>query len=214
MSGKMPNIKLLRNDLRNNGWVITAFPFKYNNVECHVIFEDIKAIKNCTDPYYIAYLTFIDLDNNTRRLETLANTQKFSASIQQIRDFFHIQYQDNLIDFLSHFYQYFQLQTPNKMPNLNNNLKQAIVEKINHRENNPNAIFCYKVKRNGKSINGKQCYRTAYNNDKTRLLYPDLYNYFKDDRTISFCYSENPLDEKSQNELITQFIDSSKPAYL
>ena len=38
MSTNMPNIKLLRDDLRNHGWVITAFPFEYNNVKCHVIF--------------------------------------------------------------------------------------------------------------------------------------------------------------------------------
>lgn len=87
MSTNMPNIKLLRDDLRNHGWVITAFPFEYNNVKCHVIFEDIKAINERINSYFIAQLTFIDLANNERKLETLANTNSFSASITDIRDF-------------------------------------------------------------------------------------------------------------------------------
>lgn len=210
MSTNMPNIKLLRDDLRNHGWVITAFPFEYNNIKCHVIFEDIKAINEHINSYFIAQLTFIDLANNERKLETLANTNSFSASITDIRNFFNIEYCKEIADFLSSFYQYFQSHSPSEISELNNELKRVVVQKINQREGTPDADYCYDVRRNGVDINGRQRHRTPYNSNKTKILYPELYNYFKDDNTISFYYSPNQEDERTLNELILKFIDCNK----
>ena len=47
--------------------------------------------------------------------------------------------------------------------------------------------------------------RTKYNDNKTRLLRPSLYDHFKNDKTISFCYKPLPSDEKDDNIIILNF---------
>jgi hypothetical protein len=47
----------------------------------------------------------------------------------------------------------------------------------------PNKKYCSGVKRNPKDYS-----RSNFNDNKTRLLRTNLYKYFKDDKTISFCF--------------------------
>lgn len=108
------------------------------------------------------------------------------------------------------FINIFQSHSPSKISELNNELKRVVVQKINQREGTPDADYCYDVRRNGVNINGRQRHRTPYNSNKTKILYPELYNYFKDDNTISFYYSPNPEDERTLNELISKFIDCNR----
>ena len=53
--------------------------------------------------------------------------------------------------------------------------------------------------------NENQMKRTIYNDNKTRLLRPSLYDHFKNDKTISFCYKPLPSDEKDDNIIILNF---------
>ena len=67
---------------------------------------------------------------------------------------------------------------------------------------NPNKIYCYKVKRNSKRADGTLRERSVYNDNKTRILRPELYEVLGIDKNLSFCYYENPEDEKSDTEII------------
>lgn len=64
----------------------------------------------------------------------------------------------------------------------------------------PNRIYCMSVKRNA---DGKK--RSEYNSNKIRFLRSSLYEKFKDDETISFCFSSNPEDERSDKEILEGF---------
>lgn len=68
-------------------------------------------------------------------------------------------------------------------------------------EPNPDAIYCFKLKRNP-CIDGKQHQRTPFNSDKTKLLRPQLYEKLKDDDTISFCYTDDVTKAKYDYELL------------
>ena len=72
-----------------------------------------------------------------------------------------------------------------------------------------NKIYCYKVIRNPKREDGTNGRRSSFNDNKTRLLIPRLYEKLKDDPSISFCYSDDPTMEKSDEEIISNL--SSKP---
>lgn len=67
----------------------------------------------------------------------------------------------------------------------------------------PNKIYCIGVKRNPK---GKR--RTAFNEGKIKLLRVDLFNIFKDDETISFCYSTKKEEEKETSCIIKNFSEN------
>lgn len=54
-------------------------------------------------------------------------------------------------------------------------------------------------------MNNKQYVRSIYNDNKTRLLRPTLYEEYKDDNTISFCYSNDEEKEKSDREIKFNF---------
>ena len=66
---------------------------------------------------------------------------------------------------------------------------------------NPNKIYCYKVKRNPKKLDGTLGRRSPYNDNKTRILRPILYERLRNETNLSFCYSENP-DEGKSDEII------------
>lgn len=67
---------------------------------------------------------------------------------------------------------------------------------------NPNKKYCYKVKRNPTKKNGEPGQRSSYNDNITRLRRPDLYEKLKTDKNLSFCYSPNQSDGKSDKEII------------
>lgn len=197
----MPFVKILRDNLRKSGWCITAFPFRYNNINYTVLFEDLdKTLER--NKYYIARLTFID-DNENRRLDVLANTYNFNIHITELRSFFKVQYAENLGDFLQQFYTNFNRYIPKQFNKPSKQQQIHIVERLN-RNDNDNAMYCYKVMRNG-IIKDKQRHRSIFNDNKTRLLRPTLYQDFKNDDTISFCYSINPDDERTDTEIIERF---------
>ncbi len=64
----------------------------------------------------------------------------------------------------------------------------------------PNKRFCYGVMRNP---DGRK--RSTFNDNKTRFIRPTLYPEFSDDLSISFCYSTDSNDEKSDAVIIKNF---------
>ena len=173
----MPNIRLLRDDLRNSGWYITGFPFSYNGYNYSVVFEVLDEEDRST-PLAIAALTFNDDDNQARKLRVEANSAKLYASISTLRAFFHIQYVENLGDLFAQFYNNLACHIPPKAPtHYTEKLKTHIMQRLALRENdNPNARYCYDVHRNGiDPRTGKQMHRRAINAERARIGKEDLY---------------------------------------
>ena len=73
------------------------------------------------------------------------------------------------------------------------------------KEDSLNKNYITHVKHNIK--NGVLYERTCYNDNKARLLVSDyLYNKFKDDPYISFCFSEDKTKLSTDEEVIEKFI--------
>ena len=75
----------------------------------------------------------------------------------------------------------------------------------------PNKVYCFAVKRNPAmkdSLTGelKQRKRSVYNDNKTRMLRPSLYKRLGKDHTISFCYSDDPSKDYTDEEIISSWI--------
>ena len=84
-----------------------------------------------------------------------------------------------------------------------------VIDILNDRDNDNNK-YCYAVKRNGKNKDNKQMHRTIFNDNKTRLLRPSLYDHFKNDTTISFCYKPLPSDHKDDSTILLNFSKNQK----
>jgi hypothetical protein len=48
--------------------------------------------------------------------------------------------------------------------------------------------------------------RSSYNDNKTRVNRESLYKHLGNDKNLSFCYSVNEQDEKSDEEIISNWI--------
>ena len=191
----MPNVKELLTELRENDWYITAYPFAFGNKEYVVVFEDLRELDKGTQ-FYGACMTFIDVQNEKRRLETYVNSYNFKKDSKELIEFFGIEakgYTGNSI--IWQLYNALNEATPTKFSPIEEKYKKYAVEVIDAHEGKE-GLCCYKAVRNGKKANGEQIRRSAKNTAKIRLLRPELYALIgeKDD-TISFYFrQENEID--------------------
>lgn len=128
------------------------------------------------------------------------------VSIATIRNFFGVEYQENIGDFMQQFYEYLARFIPDVVSDRKTKReKQCMVSSLSRSDGEEeNRIYCYQVRRNP-NVNNHQYVRSIYNDNKTRLLRPALYEEYKDDDTISFCYIEDREKEKTDIEIKVNF---------
>jgi len=202
----MENITILLNHLRTHGWHMTSFIFRYNGYEYIVLFEDITNLHLKTNGYDVL-LTFIDTNDEERRLSVRAKEQCFEFKVREFREFFHIAYSENLGDIFKQFYAYFNRFVPLEVRQpANEQEKMLIINRLNANDNDNNTC-CYAVKRNPE-VNGKQYHRSPFNAQKCRMLKADLYHHFENEDTISFCFRAR--DELSTTEILKHFAEQEQ----
>jgi hypothetical protein len=204
----LDNVKLLLQSLRANDWYITAFRFSFNRHEYIVVFEDLRALNKGTK-YYGACLTFLDMANDSHRLETYVNAYGFKESDEVLRTFFEANSNGN-----GNFIWNLKVALNKSMPNEYRPLKEAVLREatlmIIDKRDKGEGRCCYKLRRNGKKSNGEQKYRTPENTAKTKLLRESLFKIFGDVKELSFCYrKENSL---SDAEIIANSKEALNPS--
>ncbi|MCO7128199.1 DUF6037 family protein [Sporolactobacillus shoreicorticis] len=82
--------------------------------------------------------------------------------------------------------------------------KTAMVQSLSRSDSeNPNKIFCTKVMRNP---DGKT--RSEFNADKTKLLRAPLFEHFRNDEGISFCYSVDRAKRNDDATILRNFANN------
>ena len=161
-----------------------------------MIFEDLRELDKGTK-YYAVCLTFIDTQDENRRLETYVNSYKFSVNEQELFDYFGIHGMGgnpngNMIWQL---YDALNDEMPTAYSPLPSIYEETVIRIIDHREGDE-GFCCYKAQHNGKKADGENKLRSAKNQAKTILLRPSLYDTLGSDPTISFYYrQENEVDD-------------------
>ena len=196
----MENLMSLKNDMIAKRWHIVAFLFTYKGYKYIVLVHRYKDQKSTPD-LALVKLEFMrenDLDDNlispANRVRLLLEDKK------KICDYFHIiSYSKNSGDVLQHFYESLGIVIPKSVKDEYLDIeKKAMIKSLSQSDSeDPNKIYCYKVKRNGER--GR---RSIYNNDKTKLLRPKLHEKLESDPSISFCYSLEESKEKSDAEIL------------
>lgn len=202
------NLLFLKKDMEKNGWVIESFRFNYkdhNYIVLVILYQD-----NEPKPQYaLLQLDFLDANDFDNHLIIPANSAGLMTDAKTLRLFFGIEYAENLGDILRQFAN----QLGEFIPRAVNVQKpteerKAIVHTLSKKDTeNPNKVFCFAVKRNSVVINksagvSKQQKRSPYNDNKTRLLRPSLYEKLGKDDTLSFCYSDDPTKDYSDEIIV------------
>lgn len=195
----LENLKLLKADMEKHDWIIDSFLFFYKSIEYIVLAKRFLRKEAKKNPYALLEIEFIQSDNFSNHLVCEANSRQLFMDVKVVRKYFGIEYAANLGDVLKEFTKYFGQYVPDHVGREKTDLeKKEMVRSLSLSDSeDPNRIYCMCVKRNA---DGKK--RSKYNSNKTRILRNALYEIFKDDETISFCFSSNPEDERSDKEIL------------
>lgn len=196
------NFRLLKSDMEEKGWVIEAFSFSYKNIDYVVLVKLYQANEVKLNHYALLKVEFLKANDINDNLIVEANVRELFTDARTLREYFGIKWSENLGDILRQFNEHFAQFIPDKIDLSKSNLfKIAMNKSLSESDSeDPNKIYCYCVRRN--PDNGE---RSIFNDNKSRLLRPKLYEKFKDDNTVSFCYSPNSEREKSDAEIIINF---------
>lgn len=209
MSKIITNLALLRQSLRDHGFHMTAFFFDYKRTKYLVYFELYdNQTKTSEKKYYPIKLTFYDTTDMSRTLITLANQQEFQIPTSEVRQFFKVDFVQNLGDFAQQFYNQFNNFVPATYIPPKGEVREQIIKHLDSLDNT-HGLYCYCVKRNGEQ-NGNQSHRTPFNSQKTALLRPTIFEFYKADDTISFCYSHESSREQTDDQIKYNFAKSQK----
>lgn len=198
----LENLQELKKDMVSKKWTISSFLFTYKRIDYIVLVKLFVKNESKKNKFALLKLHFMESKNLNNDLEVEANIQGLLIGAKIIRNFFCIEYSENLGKILKEFAVYLNKSIPIKMNNSISDIeKAAMINSLSKSDSeNPNKLYCYKIMRNPE---GKQ--RSPFNEDKTKLLYMKLFKYFEKDPTISFCYTEDKGKEKSISEIIQNF---------
>lgn len=206
----LKNLKLLREKMRENEKAVVVFQFHYKEIDyfiavCLITDEERKKQEA---KYALVRLCFMRQDDLNQYLDCYANTKFFSVDMTKFRNFLGVEFQEDGIGWIQGFTQYFGEFIPNDITNMNNKEQHVALQTIcRHEGRDPNRIYRSYIFRNGKQ-NGQQKHRTEYNAQLASARFLMLYPKFKLDRTISFAFIDNPLLEKSEEEILSKFVQN------
>jgi len=207
------NLKLLKQDMILANWNIDSFCFKYKK-QNYIVLVKLFDLNEKKPKYALLKLEFLKSDDFNYNLCVYANSNDLldpttGASIDAkiLRIFFGIEYRKNLGEIISQFKQHLATFIPDKVIRTKTKEQiKAMYESLNKTSSeDPNRKYCFAVKRNSLKNNGKSGERSQHNDIKTRLLRPNLHKRLESDKSLSFCYSTIPEDEKSDEDIISSW---------
>ena len=198
----LEKLKSLKEDMKNNGWTICSFIFKYKNINYIVLVKRFVGSVKRINEYALVKLEFMKENDLTDSLEVEANSSKLIIDAKTLREYFGIEYSKNLGDIINQFSNQLGDSIPiNINTNISNIEKKAMVRSLSISDSeDPEKIYCTMIRRNSQ---GKK--RSEFNSDKTKLLRNNLFECLKDDESISFCYSKEREKERDDNTILRNF---------
>lgn len=198
----LSNLKLLNDDMKNKGWIITSFTFRYKTVNYIVLVNRFLSEEKRENKYSLVKLEFMKENDLVDSLLVEANSKQIFVDAKIFRKYFGIAYVPNLGDIFKQFYGIFGKSIPSTIKIVNTDFeKTAMVKSLSISDSeDPTKIYCTNVRRNPE---GQK--RNVFNSDKTKILRPRLYEYFKDEESISFCYSNDECKNNDDATILKNF---------
>ena len=215
--GPLQNLRFLRADMQRKGWTIDSFRFPFREVN-YIVLAILYSSEEAKEKYALLKLDFLHPENFKHHLLVPANSNGLMADAMELRIFFRIPPDyEHLGDALRTLTRELGYCTPTKVNTKKSQTeKKAIVYKISD-ENSDDAekLYCFAVKRNpvlwDKEANTpRQLKRSANNDRKTQFLRPTLYEKLGKDDTLSFCYSNNPKMDYSDEVIIDNWLKNKE----
>lgn len=197
------SLKLLKNDMEAKNWIIDSFYFQFKKQNYIVLVRLFEKDENRPE-YALLKLEFLKEKKFSDSLMVLANSVKLFIDAKTLREYFGIKYTENLGNVLSQFNEYLAKFIPIEIIDNKSELqKEAMATSLSKSDSeDPRRKYCFSVRRNPAKIDGTLGQRSIYNDNKTRLYRPTLYDRLGSDKSLSFRYSMNPNDENTDEVII------------
>ena len=206
----LANLHQLRDLMRTNDIAVYTYRYEYNNVNCFIaiclLTEDDK--KLVSTKYALIRIRFMKTNNLGDYIDCYANSNKIDNNINEIRKFFNIPWNnDGFILWLNRFYEHFNNHIPHELFLMDDELQNVTIRTVcAHEGRDPNRIYRHHLLRHLKDENGKCKHRTEYNSQLAAWKFPHLYDNYRNDKTVSFAFTDNPAEEVSEEYALAQFI--------
>ncbi|VEU74658.1 Uncharacterised protein [Mycoplasmopsis citelli] len=204
------NIIKLIDDMNYKEIKTVYFKFNYKNLKYYVSLKKLDNLEPRFRKDSLYKLTFSKREDISK--EFICESEgKFIwigwERFNEFREYFGIELKDTKTNLIKNFASYFFSNIPNKVPEANKDIEKFLnlSKSDSIASDDPRKIYCIGVRRNSK---GRK--RTEFNLVKTKLLKEKLYNYFKDDDSISFLYSRFIEHNKTVNEILDAFTKKLK----
>ncbi|MEK5203274.1 DUF6037 family protein [Bacillus sp. FSL R10-2789] len=205
---RLKKLVVIRDELKANNWAVDAFLFRYKKQEFIVLVKVYGKEEKKDSPYAIVKLEFIKRGNNNESLNAYADKYKVCfPNLTVFRNFFGIEYKENLYDLTEEFAEYFSTFIPDGLTiNKEEELKNAIMDQLNKSDSQSSpGSHCFGVQRNRNRKDGSSGQRSPENNQKAAFLRPELYRRLMDDTTISFRFSEDPARNCTDEDILERW---------
>ena len=198
----LSNLKSLKDDMVSKDWTICSFIFKYKRIEYIVLVKRFVGTEKRANQYALVKLHFMKSNGLSDELQIEANSRSLIIDAKTLRMYFGIEYSNNMGDILCQFTKQLGEIIPKTVPNIVSDIeRKAMVNSLSISDSeNPNKIYCNKVKRNP---NGGK--RSEFNSDKTKLLRGLLFKHFCNEPNVSFCYFDEPSMENDDATILKNF---------
>lgn len=198
----LSNLKELKDDMVNKDWTICSFIFCFKEIEYIVLVKRFVGTEKRRHPYALVKLHFMKAIDLNDDMQVEANSRGLIIEAQALRKYFGIKYTNNLGDILQQFTERLGSVIPKSVPeHILDVERTAMIRSLSRSDGeDPNKIYCNKVRRNP---NNDQ--RSEFNADKTKLLRASLFEYFRNDPNISFCYYNDPAMENDDSTILRNF---------
>lgn len=195
------NLPKLLNSMRAKEWIIDSFIFKYKEENFIIILKTYQESEKKPHPYAKAKLEFIRETNVEESIFAYCDFYEVKFhSVDEFVEFFKIAKGNADRKLFKDFSEIFAGYIPSEK-NENKSYELTKIQGSRCEGNDPNAIYCYDVRRNG-STDGHKHKRSIENSNKAQTLRPFLFNKYKADDNLSFYFSPDENDDKTDEEII------------
>ncbi len=160
-------------------WIIDPFPFRYKGEQYIVILTRYRENERKPSNYAKSKVEFVPRNNVNNSIK--GHIDFFNVifdSVTDFCDFFCVERGNANRDLFKDFSRIFASFIPKeKVINKSDKEKNLIGSRAEG--NNPNAIYCYDVRRNGRKEDGALKKRSIENSNKAQSLSPKLYERYR-----------------------------------
>ena len=200
---RFKNLPNLLSSMEKKGWIIDSFLFKYKKEDYVVILKLYSDAERKPSKHAKVKLEFIRANNINESIHAYADFYEVQFnSIDEFSVFFNVERGNANRNLFKDFSEIFSGYIPDEK----HEEKHGIIQQIQGSRcegNNPNAIYCYDVRRNGET-DGRKNTRSKANSNKAYTLRRSLYEKYKEDKNLSFFFSDKLEDERTDEEIIKQ----------